>query len=352
VIPDVDTDVTADGISPFRTIGLPSDNLVKYLAHFDASPSDLLGQVDDTFGTVLHVVVGGSVPAGYATTTSDLDLYVLVDGADLTTVPVVSHELGCLIDIFHVSAQEFEAGCRAVADPAWFDGEVENPRERWSQRTLNFATRIAAGAVVMTSEAWTDQQSRLRGAWLTERSAERWRLVARRNLVAANWLGATRPRVALQAATEAGLCALKAVTTEAGFLLANRKWVPLELRAMERADLVAMCRRWLSSAASEMPHDVVADEVAREVADLLDAPPRPVAIELAYLPAVELRKVGKKTLVWRWDMHGVEVDEMSLPDPDSTRAVWRGLPEDDPPPWVRGLFEHGLLWMGACHDAL
>jgi hypothetical protein len=240
---------------------------------------------------------------------------------------------------------------RGLADPSWFRAAVPDPRARWSESesSLNLAARFATGAVVAASDSWASRRSWLTSDRLVGCSVGRWRLDAWRNLAAARWLREEHPRLAVQAAFRAGAHALKALSTEAGFLFRSRKWVALELEAMQRSDLLDAHRRWLLATASVDADARLVDDMSREVEDVLGEPRSDVVVEVAYLPAVEHREIGRRTLVWRWDMDGVELQTLALPDPESPGAIWRGGIDDDPPDWLHELFRHDLVWMGACH---
>jgi hypothetical protein len=336
-----------------RGLGDPDEQLERFLTAHGAGLVDLLGQVDDSFGHVEGVVAGGSVPVGYATSTSDLDLYVIVDNPEVTAVPVVSHELGFLIDIFHIDGAGLRSRLAQVADENWCRGTGDEPREEWeeSARALDLACRLALGAVVRSSDQWDDVRAWLRDDWLIDRTTRWWRLLAWRNLAASRWLREVRPALAIQTAIEGGIAALKAMTSAEGLVFTNEKWVPRELRALARDDLTSAFRSMLLLG-SGPPSAAVAREVEQLVAGLLGPAGADVVVEIAYLPAVERWRIGDRTVVWRWDMNGLELEGPTIPDPSTTAPIWRGPLHEEPPLWVRDLFAHGLAWMGTTHDRL
>jgi hypothetical protein len=336
-------------VGTIRTLGDPDAELEKFLTNFGASIDDLRGQVTDVFGPVLHAVASGSVAAGYANPTSDLDLYVIVDNPGVSDVPIVSHELGPLIDIFHLDAANLRRELDGLADARVARTIEGEPRERWwnTRETVGLASRLAIGAVLCSTPDWAGVEDWLRGDWLTARVADWWRDEAWRRLTLARWLGTRRPRMAVQDAVDAGMAALQVVTTEAGFVYFAPKWTIRELRALERPDLIELYRWLLTESANPDRDEAFVDRVATEVERLAGPPPADLTIEVSFLPAVERRELRGRTALWRWEMDGTALDVTGLPEPDSSEVVWRGAVGEAPPAWLADLLACGLVWMGA-----
>lgn len=336
-----------------RSLGDPQRELERYMARFGSSAEALTSQVDDMFGEVRHAVASGSVPAGYATRASDLDMYVVVDNPDVNDIPVVSHELGPLIDIYYLDDTRLRRELEALANTDSVDVGSGNARDHWfNQREfMTFATRLAISVVVSTTPPWVETQSWITSGWLIDRAAAWWRDEAHRRLTAATWLRDRRPLLAAQAALDAGTAALQAVTTDAGFVYFGPKWTARELRAMERPDLLETYRQLLRGVARPDKAPDFVSEVTAVVDDLVGPPDPDLMLVAAFLHSVEGRAFGERTVLWRWEMEGAVVDTTDLPDPTSTDVCWRGRPADRPPKWLAELFAAGFVWMGVARGS-
>jgi hypothetical protein len=179
-----------------------------------------------------------------------------------------------------------------------------------------------------------------------------WRCEAQRRLTQATWLRDDRPVLAAQAALEAGISGLKAVATAEGFIYLPQKWIARELRALDRADLVETYRWLLRGAADPSRAADFVVEVEARLHELIGPAPEDLVIEAAYLPAVDRRELGGRTVLWRWEMAGVTLDVTGLPDPGSTAVFWQGGAGSARPDWLHRLFVHGLVWIGARRAAV
>lgn len=338
------------GLAP-RTIGDPADNLAAFLRQHGHTPHDLLAQVGTSFGSLGLVVASGSVVVGYANVRSDVDLYAVGEVPDTQRVPVISHELGPLLDINLIREDELREQLdwiRSTPDVVPVGGA---PANKWRKagRALDRATRLAYGLILYATPSWTATHESLRTGWLTDRATVWWRLEARRRLVAARWLETANPALAAQVGCEARLCALKAVTAQAGYVYLNGKWVSKELRAMGRDDLLSVYRQALRAA---WDTGVSTGETAEVVDGLVGPAPSDLAVESAYSRGVTTHAVGEATLVSRWEMRGALLDTPGLPAARRDgRVIWTGGLDEPPPDWLLELFQIGLVWVGLAHGA-
>jgi hypothetical protein len=313
------------------------------------SSDELVQQVGDSFGEMSLVAAGGSVVVGYGNDQSDVDVYAVGAIPDTQGVPLVSHELGPLLDITLINESSFRADLDALESEPWLfrPGSALAEKRRRKQRTLDHAIRIASGVILAAQPAWRRVQASLDAAFLAERAETWWHLEALRQLVSARWLGATNPRLTAQLCADARLSALKAVTARSGFLYLNRKWVSTELRALAREDLLAEYRQLMidswEATESALPR------ATRTLEQLLGDPPEDLLVEVSYLPGVSLHAVGGQTLVTRWEMRSVLLDVTGLPHVRRGRlAVWTGRLDEDPPTAVVELVRSGMAWLGVC----
>lgn len=332
------------------TIGDAAKNIARHLERFDAKIEDLAEQVDDTFGTPRCVVVSGSVAAGYATPASDLDMYVIVDEHP-PDIPVVSHSLGVLMDIYYIGGEAVTQRATAVKQQDFLAGPAEDPIGRWddAKETLDELARLAIGLAIVTDEPWEGLRAELRGGLLVDKASSFWTLAAVQHLVASRWLENRRPALSRQLAFDAAVAAMKVVTTRAGFIYCSQKWVPVELRALGRVDLLHQFRSLLRRATDGSEVNF-SREVAEFVSDLLGgAADEGAVVEVVYLPGVEARSIGASTVLSRWDLAGAVVHGDAPPLPDELQPIWSGSATEEPPPWVVDLYDYGLVWMGPSH---
>lgn len=343
-------EVTDPGRAP-RTIGDPAENLASFLSHHGRCRDDLLAQVGTSFGALELVVASGSVVVGYANVRSDIDLYAVGDVPDTQRVPVISHELGPLLDINLIRAGELREQLDWIRGTPAVVPAGGSPAGKWRRagRVLDRATRLAYGVVLHATPSWTAIQRSLGTGWLAERTTTWWRLEARRRLLVARWLAPANPELAAQLGCEARLCALKAVAAAAGYVYFNQKWLAKELRDMGRADLLAAYRQALRTAWDAAARTT---ETAEMVDGLLGAAPADLTVEVAYSRGVSTHLVGDATLVSRWEMRGALLDAPDLPVARRDgAAIWTGGPDEAPPDWVSQLLPLGLVWVGVAHGA-
>ncbi len=331
-----------------RTIGEPAENLRAHLATIGVDPSDIATQIDEVFGRTRLAVASGSIAAGYANASSDLDLYVITEGkgadAGATNVPIVSHELGILMDIFYWDADETDEMLEELRSKLIFTELADDPIQatRRTASSLARAVRLAVGAVVVESDDADPVLRSVRGDWLTERAADWWRFQAWRHELSAAWLADRRPIVARQNLCDAALFALKCEVTEAGFAYFNPKWIAIELSELGWNHRLASYRAVLSAAA-DIDEGASVSSATALTHEIVGEMPADIEAYIVALPGVEQLRVGRRTLVWRWDLNGVELDEFEIP---TEGVLWRGAARDCPPSWVLDLVETGMAWTG------
>jgi hypothetical protein len=341
----------AAGGPALRTIGDPAGNLAAHLGHHGLGADDLRAQVGPAFGPPGLVVASGSVVVGYANVRSDIDLYVVGDVLDTQRVPVVSYELGPLLDINLLPAAELRTELGWIREEPRVVAAGGSPARKWRRagRILDRATRLAYGVVLEATPEWLAVQQSLGTGWLAERTATWWRLEAHRRLLVAGWLAPVKPALAAQLGCEARLCALKAVAAADGYAYFNQKWLAKELRQLQRPDLLVSYRQALRLAWDEDPRIA---ETAAMVDDLTGGPPADLIIEVAYARGVSTRTIGDATLVDRWEMRGALLTEPEIPvAARDGGAVWTGPIGEVPPDWLVGLLARGLVWTGVAHAA-
>jgi hypothetical protein len=333
-----------------RTIGDQDAALDRYLAGFAADRQAVLDQVVETFPDPLHVVASGSVAAGYAIPGSDLDVYALLDTRG-GTIPLVSHELGALMDIYGWGSDATLAACGALAAGPLMAGVSTEPAARWEETraALANAMRLAIGVVLDTSPGWVVHRDWLRSGWLADRAAEYWQLNAWRQAAAARVLAGIRPLDALASAADGALAALKAHVTRRGFTYFHTKWLPVEVRELADAELVATHRRLLRAAGNVREPGPSTGFLLELVDELAGGPTADVVVELSYLAGVELRRIPGRAVLHRWELHGLCVGH-DVPDPDVEGPFWSGTPPEAVPGWARELAANDLAWIGVRRD--
>lgn len=332
-----------------RTIGAPAENLATFMRQRGHSPDELVQQVGDSFGEMSLVAAGGSVVVGYANDRSDVDVYAVGAIPDTQGVPLVSHELGPLLDITLIDESSFRAELETLESEPWLFRPGSALAEKWrrKRRTLDHAIRIASGVVLTAQPAWRGVHASLNATFLAERAETWWRLEARRQLVAARWLGATNSRLTAQVCADARLSALKAVAARSGFLYLNRKWIATELSALAREDLLGEYRQLMIDAWQAT--DAALPRAMQMLERLLGDPAENHLVEVSYLPGVSLHAAGGRTLVTRWEMRSVLLDVTGLPRVRRGRlAIWTGRLDEDPPAAIIELVRSGMAWLGVC----
>jgi hypothetical protein len=333
-----------------RTIGDQDVALDTYLTGFATDRQAVLDQVIETFPDPLHVVASGSVAAGYAIPGSDLDVYALLDGQG-GTIPLVSHELGTLMDIYGWGSDATIAACEALAAGPLMAGVSAEPAARWEQTrgSLANAIRLAIGVVLDTSPAWVAHRDWLRSGWLAGRAAEYWQLNAWRYAATARALAGPRPLDALVTAADAALSALKMQVTRRGLTYFHTKWLPVEVRALEDAELIATHRQ-LVRAAADVGDPAAGTGALLALVDRFAGPPTAdIVVDLSYRPGVELRRVPGRALLHRWELHGLCVTG-DVPDPEVEGPFWSGPPAEPLPAWAQELAANDMAWIGVRRD--
>jgi predicted nucleotidyltransferase len=330
-------------------LGEPVANLQRFLAAHGHVPDDLLRQVDAGFGTIQLVVASGSVVAGYANERSDIDLYIVGDVPDTQGVPLVSHELGALLDISVLSATQLRSDLRGLRENEFMASQSQVV-DQWkkTRRDLTRAIRLAYGVVLADTLEWSPViESLTSDAWLRDLATHWWALEAWRWLVSACWLKQANPCLASQLVCDAMICALKAIATQAGYVYFGEKWVALELRAMGRDDLLALYRQTLREAGDSQSIDRRIDAVAGFLEASVGWSINRLTVELAYARGVSIQIMQDWTLVSRWDMRGARLHTVELPSVSRDgRPIWRAAATESPPVDLAALFSMGMLWLG------
>jgi hypothetical protein len=334
-----------------RALGDPAGNLAAFMGRHGHTPDDLLAQMSTLLGEPSLAVASGSVVVGYANQKSDVDLYAIGDVPDTQRVPIISHELGPLIDISLIDQDQLRQQLTWLKESPQVLAVGGAVADQWrtTRRVLHRALRLAYGVVLRSTPEWAAIQASLRVGWLADKAVIWWRLEARRRLVTARWLERVNPALAAQLACEAQLYALKAVTAEAGYAYPHQKWVSTELHAMGRDDLLALYRQALHVA---WDVTVPVRDTDKVVDGLIGPPPANLVMEAAYVPGVATHRLRDSTLVSRWELRGGRLDTTQLPAVrHDGRAIWRGGLEETPPEWLRQLAALGMVWIGVGHAA-
>ncbi|MEU9350750.1 hypothetical protein AB0D65_06950 [Streptomyces griseoloalbus] len=299
---------------------------------------DLVEETDQGHGEPVLAVAAGSVLAGFGTHKSDLDLLVLVDNDRVTRMPITSHRFGTLVDVTVRAAVPAKAAAEKLTTTDWPTlDRVDNAGWNHHRRSLNTTSRMALGLPLKGGDEWLAWQRGLRGPWLGRVLHRWWVAESVRMSTAARWLAPANPALALLRARDAVLHALHARATEAGQWYFNAKWLPEKLRVLDDGDGLAKVTALLAGR-------VTLDTALSWADDLLGAVGRWDAA-VHWAPGVSTWPVDTGTVVDRWGVRAVQTPLSGLPAAPGDGAVWTG-PADAPPPEVRDLFAHDMLWLG------
>jgi hypothetical protein len=325
----------------------PEDYLKAFLNRKDATITDLLAQVDKSFGEPLLVVATGSVLEGFGNEESDVDVSIFVDAPTVTDFPVSSHTLGLPLDLNYIDStwatenSVFVFRNQLHAGPAF-------SRTEWkrSLRRLTRLGRLCTGAVLTGQGDWLEWQQRLCAAF-QEHAVTWWRTEALRQLSAGRLLAPTAPLLAAQRYCDAGLAVLESRAAAAGELYVGSKWIAAKLGRHGAADLLSAFERFmdLPVKAEEAPAYCV--DAVSLIRELTAGHPLPVnpQIALSKLPGVQRWEVRGRVLWHRWTLRGAEVDDDSALDFDNEEGLlWQGR-LDEVPDIARFIAVQNFAWL-------
>lgn len=327
------------------TEAILNQRLSEFLAKRGAEELDLLADVDPAFGEPLLIVATGSVLHGFGNARSDLDVNVVVDHADLSTLSFPSFERGFLLDTLYFSATDVATWVEHSRDGHWPPvGRLD--RRGWQRRAkeLVSAVRFGHGLPLRATDEWGEWLGDLRKPWLSERVVEWWRTEAQRRRLAARWLAVDRPQLASQQWCDAALAALEARAAASGELFFGTKWLPEKFRRLDDAAGMRAIRAALTvpvEPGSAATHLARCDELVDEFAGA----PAGLAVQLWDAPGVRRRVLRTSTLVSRHDLRAVEVTGFTLPDAGDGEPLWTGRVDERPPEAVHRLFVEDMTWM-------
>lgn len=329
-----------------RGIGVADENVDKFLAGMGLSRAEVERLYDPVLGEVAFLSLGGSVPAGYSTPSSDLDLHAITETAGAFTSSV-AHDLGMLIDI----VAETRAGLHSKLEA--LDGWAARPlsttpavqlKER--EMSLWMLGRLSLSSTIKGDDE-VQRAIRERGPALVDASRCYWIERAWRMHRLAGLL-ADRPwPQAVACEVEAVLSALKAVAAAAGFVYQEKKFLALELEQIDDTKgLLDHYRAALRAPSAEADVPRWRAEAAGALEGIIGPCP-PARVGLTWAPGVVIRPLRAESIVTMWDLHGVRIKG---PVPAVGELVWTGSLTDDPPGSLQELLTIGMLHMEVVLD--
>jgi hypothetical protein len=303
------------------------EHLAAFLAPKGVQVTDLLGQVDASFGEPLLIVAAGSVLEGFGNQESDVDLLVFVDAPKVTDFPISSHTLGLPLDVNYIDASwAKESGQLIISGVLHQTAAFGRGEWKRSYRRLTRLGRTSIGAVLGGDADWLDWQQELRAAF-PRYAVSWWRTEAVRQRCAANLLASQRPLLAAQRCCDAALAVLESLAAQGGELYVGPKWIGAKLRRLAVPEYVRAFERVIDLPTTSAE----ANDYMREVGDLMseltsDHPlPTDPDVALNRLPGVQRWEVRGRVLVQRWGLRGVELgDDSDIDHASDDGVLWRG----------------------------
>ncbi|WP_222595066.1 hypothetical protein [Nocardia ninae] len=305
--------------------------------------SQVVQQVDTSFGEPLLTVATGSVMAGFGNSGSDLDVYSVVPETVSSTLPLTAYVNGALIEVVLHGADPVMTRHRELTADEWPPAEV-GPGDLASRRLhLDSLSRFALGLALAGTPEWLAWKQQLGGEvvqWITS-----WYAVeAVRKQVSARTFAPRKPIVAALRMGEALWAALERHAALHGEWYFKPKWLGEKLRRLDdRAGLDAFR---LASCPPLSPDGVPAylEEVGALVDHYLtgvDSDQWRITVKPAY--GTDRYAFGGTELFSRWGLRTVSVP---ADGPTSGRAEWTYGITDTWDDEIAGLFAEDVLWMG------
>lgn len=305
-------------------------------------------EVVTAFGDPLLIVATGSILAGFGNRESDVDLFVLVDSDDVLSIPVVSFRDGARIDGRFFARHESEAWPDLLA----YGGAPKAGRGEAGalqvQAVFDTATRFALGYPLAGTDPWRAWRHDLRRGPLGEQVVGYWTAQAVRRAFTLRLLDPAAQPHRMWATAQATLrAAYELYAARRGQVFFGDKWIGEKLVRLGATELSARLGDVLGAAPGEAGRlrALALDEAARVVAE--DGTPGPWQVELQTAAGVRARTLAGRTLVTRWELRGVELLDATIDDCGPGTELWRGAPDDTPPPHLTALVREDMLWTDA-----
>ncbi|MFE8945377.1 hypothetical protein [Streptomyces sp. NPDC007856] len=314
-----------------------------FLSTNELTKSQVLEQVDDSFGDPLLIIAAGSVIAGFGNANSDLDLYVIVPDEVASTLPLMAYPKGSRVDVVLHGVDQVARRHEELTTTHWPPPEV-GPGDLGTRRqVLDSMSRFGLGLPLTGTHEWSAWQQRLAGelaGWIRSWYAAE----AVRKRIAAREFAGRKPLVAALRIGEALAAALERRAVERGEAYFKPKWLGEKLsRLGDREGLAAF---ELAMCPPCSPDEVPA-YLARvgELLDhyLLDVDSSAWRVKLSCARGTDRYAFGGDQLVSRWGLRTVSVPAGG---PVDTGTAWTYAVDEDWHPDVAALFAEDLLWLG------